>query len=88
MLVVLEAKSKTRYYISLRFTVTQHWGGTPPPKGSPGQRAGDLVLLNGLINYLGCGRCFLSRNDATFIPSGENYPIYLIKLYLYLTNIL
>ena len=29
----------------------------------------DLVLLNGLINYLGCGRCCLSRNEATFIIS-------------------
>jgi hypothetical protein len=39
----------------LRFIVTQH--------------NRDLVLLNGLINYLGCGRCYFSRNEATFIIS-------------------
>lgn len=55
MVSVQEAKCKTRYDISLRFTVTQH--------------NRDLDLLNGLINYLGCGRCYLSRNEATFIVS-------------------
>lgn len=55
MVVVQEAKSKERYDISLRFTITQH--------------NRDLVLLEGLINYLGCGRCSLSRNEATFIVS-------------------
>lgn len=50
-----EAKSKKRYDISLRFTITQH--------------NRDLFLLEGLINYLGCGRCSLSRNEATFIVS-------------------
>jgi hypothetical protein len=55
MVVIQEAKSKERYDISLRFTITQH--------------NRDLVLLEGLINYLGCGRCSLSRNEATFIVS-------------------
>lgn len=55
MVVVQQAKSKERYDISLRFTITQH--------------NRDLVLLNSLINYLGCGRCYLSRNEATFIIS-------------------
>lgn len=55
MVVVQEAKNKERYDISLRFTITQH--------------NRDLVLLEGLINYLGCGRCSLSRNEATFIVS-------------------
>jgi len=57
MVVVQEAKSgfAERYDISLRFTITQH--------------NRDLVLLEGLINYLGCGRCSLSRNEATFIVS-------------------
>lgn len=55
MVVVKQAKSKERYDISLRFTITQH--------------NRDLVLLEGLINYLGCGRCSLSRNEATFIVS-------------------
>ena len=78
LLVVLKAKSKTRYDISLRFTVTQDnalGGGEPRLRSSLeeeaplGSGAGDLVLLNGLINYLGCGRCNLSRNEATFIIS-------------------
>ena len=57
MVVVQEAKRgfAERYDISLRFTITQH--------------NRDLVLLEGLINYLGCGRCSLSRNEATFIVS-------------------
>lgn len=55
MVVVQEAKSKKRYDISLRFTITQH--------------NRDLFLLEGLINYLGCGRCSPSRNEATFIVS-------------------
>jgi hypothetical protein len=34
-----------------------------------GQHNRDLVLLESLIKYLGCGRCYLSRNEATFIIS-------------------
>lgn len=55
MVIVQQAKNKERYDVSLRFTITQH--------------NRDIVLLNSLVNYLGCGRCYLSRNEVTFIIS-------------------
>jgi hypothetical protein len=38
-------------------------------QAAAGQHNRDLVLLESLIKYLGCGRCYLSRNEATFIIS-------------------
>ncbi len=54
MVVVQNAKNN-RHDISLKFTVTQH--------------NRDLVLFNYLINYFGCGKCYLSRNEVTFVIS-------------------
>jgi hypothetical protein len=55
MVVVQESKSKTTHNISLRFTITQHTRNS--------------VLFESFLNYLGCGRCYSSRNEVTFIIS-------------------
>ena len=39
----------------MRFTITQH--------------NRDLELLQSFLNYLGCGRCYSSRNEVSFITS-------------------
>lgn len=55
MVIVQESKNKTTHNISLRFTITQH--------------VRDSVLIDSFLNYLGCGRCYSSRNEVTFIVS-------------------
>lgn len=54
MVVVQKSQSQiARYKVSLRFTITQH--------------TRDSVLFDSLLDYFGCGRCYLSRNEVTFI---------------------
>lgn len=55
MVIAQESKNKTTHNISLRFTITQH--------------VRDSVLIDSFLNYLGCGRCYSSRNEVTFIVS-------------------
>jgi hypothetical protein len=55
MVNILQDINKTKYYISLNFTISQH--------------DRDLNLLNSLIKYLNCGRCTSSRNEVNFIIS-------------------
>lgn len=56
LVVIQKSKSKKKTYdINLRFTITQH--------------NRDLELLQNLLNYLGCGKYYSSRNEVTFITS-------------------
>ena len=55
MVIAQESKNKTTHNISLRFTITQH--------------VRDSVLIDSFLNYLGCGRCYSSRNEVSFITS-------------------
>ena len=56
MVVIQQSKSKkTTHNVSLRFTITQH--------------TRDSVLFESILNYLGCGRCYVSRNEVAFITS-------------------
>lgn len=55
MVNIIQGKDKTKYYVSLNFSVSQH--------------DRDSNLLKGLIEYLNCGRCTYGRNEVNFIVS-------------------
>jgi len=56
MVIIQESKSKkTTDNISLRFVITQH--------------SKDSVLLDNISNYLGCGKCYCSRNEVNLTVS-------------------
>lgn len=56
MITIQESKSKkTTDNISLRFSMTQH--------------SKDLVLLDNISKYLGCGKLYFSRNEVNLIVS-------------------
>lgn len=56
MVIIPESKSKkTTDNISLRFVITQH--------------SKDSVLFDNISNYLGCGKCYFSRNEVNLIVS-------------------
>jgi hypothetical protein len=55
MVIIQESKSKETDNIGLRFVITQHYK--------------DSVLLDNISNYLGCGKCYSSRNEVNFIVS-------------------
>jgi len=55
MVITQESKSKKTDYIGLRFVITQH--------------SKDSVLLDNISNYLGCGKCYFSRNEVNLIVS-------------------
>lgn len=50
-----ESKSKKTDNIGLRFVITQH--------------SKDSVLLDNISKYLGCGKCYFSRNEVNLIVS-------------------
>lgn len=56
-IVIQKSKDKTREFVSLKFTVSQH--------------SRDSVLLESFVNYLGCGRYYpaSTRNEVYFIVS-------------------
>ena len=54
--IIQESKSKkTTDNIGLRFVITQH--------------SKDSVLIDNISNYLGCGKCYFSRNEVNLIVS-------------------
>jgi hypothetical protein len=56
MVIIQESKSKkTTDNIGLRFVITQH--------------SKDSVLLDNISNYLGCGKCYSSRNEVNLTVS-------------------
>jgi hypothetical protein len=55
MVIIQESKSKETDNIGLRFVITQH--------------SKDSVLLNNISKYLGCGKCYFSRNEVNLIVS-------------------
>lgn len=55
MVNLLQDINKTKYYVSLNFSISQH--------------DRDSNLLNGLIKYLNCGRCTYGRNEVNFVIS-------------------
>ena len=56
MVIIQESKSKkTTDNIGLRFVITQH--------------SKDSVLFDNISNYLGCGKCYFSRNEVNLIVS-------------------
>jgi hypothetical protein len=56
MVIIQKSKSKkTTHNIGLRFVITQHYR--------------DSVLLDNISKYLGCGRCYLARNEVNLIIS-------------------
>lgn len=56
MVIIQESKSKkTTDNIGLRFVITQH--------------SKDSVLLFNISNYLGCGKCYFSRNEVNLTVS-------------------
>nr|ATI20250.1 LAGLIDADG endonuclease [Juglanconis oblonga] len=55
MVNILQDRNKTKYYLSLNFSISQH--------------DRDSNLFNGLIKYLNCGRCTYGRNEVNFIIS-------------------
>lgn len=56
LVTIQDSKQKKKTSdIALRFTITQH--------------NRDLELLQSFLNYLGCGRCYSSRNEVSFITS-------------------
>lgn len=56
LIVIQKSKNKKKTYdVNLRFTITQH--------------NRDLELLQNLLNYLGCGKYYSSRNEVMFITS-------------------
>jgi len=56
MVIIQESKSKkTTHNIGLRFVITQH--------------TKDSVLFDNISNYLGCGKCYFSRNEVNLIVS-------------------
>ena len=56
MVIIQESKSKkTTDNIGLRFVITQH--------------SKDSVLIDNISNYLGCGKCYFSRNEVNLIVS-------------------
>nr|ATI20339.1 LAGLIDADG endonuclease [Juglanconis sp.] len=59
MVNILQDRNKTKYYLSLNFSISQH--------------DRDSNLFNGLIKYLNCGRCTYGRNEVNFIISKFGY---------------
>lgn len=56
MVIIQESKSKkTTDNIGLRFVITQH--------------SKDSVLFDNISNYLGCGKCYFSRNEVNLVVS-------------------
>nr|YP_009543490.1 LAGLIDADG endonuclease [Coniothyrium glycines]AYU74380.1 LAGLIDADG endonuclease [Coniothyrium glycines] len=56
MVIIQESKSKiTTENIALRFVITQH--------------SKDSLLLENISNYLGCGKCYFSRNEVNLTVS-------------------
>lgn len=55
MITIQESKNKGTYNIGLRFVITQH--------------SKDLVLLDTISNYLGCGKCYFNRNEVNLMVS-------------------
>jgi len=55
MVIIQESKSKETDNIGLRFVITQH--------------SKDSVLLDNISNYLGCGKCYFSRNEVNLTVS-------------------
>lgn len=55
MVNILQDLNKTKYYVSLNFSISQH--------------DRDSNLLNGLIKYLNCGRCTHGRKEINFVIS-------------------
>lgn len=56
LVVIQKSKSKKiPFSVSLRFTITQH--------------NKDLELMVYLSKYLGCGKCYSSRNEVNFVTS-------------------
>lgn len=56
-IVIQESKDKSKQYITLRFTVSQH--------------SRDKELLKSFVNYLDCGKCYLvsTRNEVNYVVS-------------------
>lgn len=52
---IVQDKTKTKNYISLSFSLSQH--------------DRDFNLLNSFIKYLNCGRCTFSRNEVNLVIS-------------------
>jgi len=55
MVIIQESKSKETDNIGLRFVITQH--------------SKDSELLDNISKYLGCGKCYFSRNEVNLIVS-------------------